>query len=48
VDTLGHPRAVVKPDRGSRTVAAGAIEHNLALVTGDPVLRGYPVRTLWA
>jgi len=30
-----------------RLLVYQAIEHNLALVTGDPVVRSYPVRTLW-
>jgi PIN domain nuclease of toxin-antitoxin system len=35
-------------DPFDRILVCQAIEHNLALVTGDPVVRSYPVRTLWA
>lgn len=34
-------------DPFDRMLVCQTIEHNLALVTGDPVVRSYPVRTFW-
>jgi PIN domain nuclease of toxin-antitoxin system len=34
-------------DPFDRMLVCQAIEHGLTIVTGDPLIRDYPVRTLW-